>query len=240
MSLRKSASELMTGLCPPRSTKGVIILSGGMDSVTLLHFLKKELHCDLSALSFNYGQKHNKELGYARDNCKDLGIPHHIIDLPFVGSLFNSHLLSSGQEIPEGHYADENMKKTVVPNRNMIMSSIAVGYGQSNGAAWLCLGVHQGDHDIYPDCRREFVEAFRKAVELSDWHPFTVFAPFQELNKSHILSIGYALTQPVDYGKTWTCYKGLPRACGKCGSCTERLEAFLALTRQDPCPYDPV
>jgi 7-cyano-7-deazaguanine synthase len=205
-----------------------------MDSVTLLHFLVKQCGCSMHALSFDYGQKHVKEITYAARHCKELGVAHQIIALPFVGSLFQSHLLSTGGEIPEGHYQEENMKQTVVPNRNMIMSAIAVGYGQSVGASFLALGVHAGDHAIYPDCREEFIDALRKAVELSDWHPFTIFAPFQRMTKKEILSIGMQLHPPVDYSKTWTCYKGLDKACGKCGSCQERGEAFKKIGRKDP------
>lgn len=221
-------------LLPKKRSKGVLILSGGMDSVTLLHFLTKHLQCEMNAVSFNYGQKHKKELKYAKKQCEELGVEHHIIDLPFVGTLFESALLSGGADIPEGHYQAENMKQTVVPNRNMIMSSIAVGYGQSINADFLALGVHAGDHAIYPDCREEFIEALRKAVELSDWNPFTIFAPFQRMTKIEILEIGHQLHPPVDYAKTWTCYKGGEEACGKCGSCQERLEAFEKIGMTDP------
>ncbi len=130
------------------------------------------------------------------------------------------------------------MKQTVVPNRNMIMSAIAVGFGQSHHCEFLSLGVHAGDHAIYPDCRAEFIEVFRKAVELSDWNPFTVFAPFQRMTKVEILEIGLQLSPAVEYAKTWTCYKGGEEACGMCGSCQERLEAFSALQQQDPCRYE--
>ncbi len=220
-------------LLPPVGSSGVLILSGGMDSVTLLHFLTKYRHCMMKTLSFDYGQKHTKELEYAKVNCDELGVEHHIVELPFMGSLFKSALLSGGSDIPDGHYAEDSMKQTVVPNRNMIMSSIAVGFGQSHGLEFLSLGVHAGDHAIYPDCRAEFVDAFRKSVELSDWHSFTVFAPFQRMTKVEILEIGLQLDPPVDYAQTWTCYKGLERPCGSCGACKERQEAFATLEVKD-------
>jgi 7-cyano-7-deazaguanine synthase len=221
-------------LLPPISSSGVIILSGGMDSVTLLHFLVKHRGCRMSAISFDYGQRHAKEIAFAAHHCKELGVEHHIVALPFVGLLFSSALLKGGGEVPEGHYQEENMKQTVVPNRNMIMSSVAVGFGQSRGATFLALGVHAGDHAIYPDCREEFVDALRKTVELSDWNPFTIYAPFQRMTKVEILEIGFQLSPPVNYGKTWTCYKGLEKACGKCGSCQERGEAFGKIGVEDP------
>ncbi len=126
------------------------------------------------------------------------------------------------------------MKQTVVPNRNMIMAAIAVGFGQSRGLQFLSLGVHAGDHAIYPDCRAKFIDAFRKAVELSDWNQFTVFAPFQRMTKKEILEIGLQLHPHIDYALTWTCYKGQTKACGKCGACRERSEAFDALQVKDP------
>lgn len=238
----RSIKEILTGftddtLLPPEDSSGVQIISGGMDSVTLLHFLVKHRKCRMKAISFDYGQKHKKELEFAKYHCKELGVEHHVVKLPFVGDLFKSALLTGGSDIPEGHYQADNMKQTVVPNRNMIMSAIAVGFGQSHGLQFLSLGVHAGDHAIYPDCRAEFIDAFRKAVELSDWNPFTVVAPFQNMTKVEILEIGMQLSPPVEYAKTWTCYKGEAQACGKCGSCQERLEAFATLKKTDPVPY---
>jgi 7-cyano-7-deazaguanine synthase len=213
-------------LLPPASSKGVIILSGGMDSVTLLHFLVKHCKCTMDAISFDYGQKHRKEIFYAKKQCEFLAVKHHTVTLPFVASLFSSALLIGGVEIPDGHYEEESMKQTVVPNRNMIMSAIAAGYGQSSGASFLALGVHAGDHAIYPDCRAEFIRSLRKTIELSDWNAFTIFAPFQRMTKVEILEIGLQLHPPVDYGMTWTCYKGKESPCGECGACRERGEAF--------------
>lgn len=224
-------------LLPADDASGVQILSGGMDSVTLLHFLVKHKQCRMKALSFDYGQKHQKELTFAKINCDELKVEHHIIQLPFVSELFTSALLKGGSAIPDGHYEADNMKQTVVPNRNMIMSAIAVGFGQSRGLDFLSLGIHAGDHTIYPDCRPAFIDAFRTAVELSDWHPFTVLAPFQRMTKREILEVGLQLDPPVDYANTWTCYKGNEKACGTCGACQERLEAFAAVKLADPLKY---
>lgn len=224
-------------LLPKEGSSGVQILSGGMDSVTLLHFLIKRRRCRMKAISFDYGQKHSKELLFAKKNCDELKVEHHIVELPFMKTLFRSALLTGGEAVPEGHYQAENMKLTVVPNRNMIMSAIAVGFGQSQKLDFLSLGVHAGDHEIYPDCRAEFIEALRKAVELSDWQKFTVFAPFQRMTKKEILEIGFQLKPPVDYAQTWTCYKGEAKACGKCGACQERLEAFEAIGKTDSIGY---
>lgn len=221
-------------LLPPQGSKGIIILSGGMDSVTLLHFLVQHLGCVMTAISFDYGQKHTKEIAYAKKQSEVLSVQHHVVALPFVGSLFSSALLQGGKEIPDGHYEEENMKQTVVPNRNMIMSAIAAGYGQSTGATFLALGVHAGDHAIYPDCREEFIDALRKSIELSDWNPFTVRTPFQRMTKIEILEIGLQLSIPVDYAQTWTCYKGKEKPCGTCGSCQERAQAFAKIGVEDP------
>jgi len=214
----------------PSCSRGVIILSGGMDSVTLLHHL---VHNDnyVEALSFNYGQKHSKELGCAKRQCYDLGVSHTIIDLPFVNELFKSDLLESGDDLPHGHYEQDNMKQTVVPNRNMIMSAIAVGYASSIKADFVALGVHSGDHAIYPDCRKEFVEAFASAVKLADWEVIQIVAPFIYMDKKAILEIGLPLG--VDYSQTWTCYEGKEKP-EKTGATVERAEAFLSLGIKDP------
>jgi len=215
--------------------KGVIILSGGMDSVTMLHLLKA-FDNDLTALSFDYGQKHVKELEYARINCERLGIPWKKADISFLADILKSTLLKTGKAIPEGHYEDATMKQTVVPNRNMIFAAIATGLACSTKADFVAMGVHAGDHTIYPDCRPEFVQALGKVIGLADWHSCSFVTPFLLLHKSDILQIGYDCG--VDYGLTTTCYNGGAKACGKCGSCQERLEAFEKIGKNDPLPYE--
>lgn len=215
--------------------KSVIILSGGMDSTTLLYKLlseQKEVH----ALSFNYGQRHSRELDAAKATCEKLGVEHKIIDITSIADLIsNSSLTSKEIEVPEGHYADDNMKKTVVPNRNSIMANIAIGYAVNIGAQEVALGVHAGDHTIYPDCRPEFIDALRALAKISNWESVEIYTPYLHGDKTSIIAEGILLG--VDYSLTWTCYKGGEKACGVCGSCQERLEAFEANGIEDPVPY---
>lgn len=223
----------------PSSTqkpKAVVIYSGGMDSFTVLH--KARQSYDIYALSFDYGQRHNrKELGCAQQVCAAKNIPHKVIDITCINELLQgSSLTSTDIDIPEGHYVEESMKSTVVPNRNMILLSLATGYALSLGANKLFYGAHSGDHTIYPDCRPEFVEAVNNAVQLCDWEKVTIEAPYLYGDKIDILKEGFAMG--LDYGQTWTCYNGRDKACGKCGSCVERLEAFALCYTKDPLEYE--
>jgi len=195
--------------------KGVAIVSGGMDSITMYHYLKSK-GWDLDVLSFDYGSKHNaKELALVKGH---IGRDKHIvIPLEFISKYFNSSLLKGQDDIPEGHYEDESMKSTVVPFRNGIMLAIAVGYAESIGASEVFLGSHAGDHAIYPDCRPDFTKAISEAARLGTYDGIKIVSPFNELTKGDIVKLGTGLN--VDYSKTWTCYKGLDKACGKCGSC---------------------
>ena len=211
--------------------KVVVIVSGGMDSITMLHKLKSEGH-ELKAISFNYGQKHVKELEKAKENCELLGIEHKVIDMQFLKELVSNSALTSDQAVPEGHYEDENMKATVVPNRNMIMASIAIGWAVNEGFNAIAMGVHAGDHAIYPDCRPEFVEALNAVAKIANYEAIEVLAPYLATDKVGILEDGLKIG--VDYTKTWTCYKGLELPCGKCGSCQERTLAFLENNAVDP------
>lgn len=214
--------------------KAVIIISGGMDSATLLyHYLKNgyEVH----AISFDYGQRHSREVVYAGLMCKSLGVEHKIITLPIAELLTGSSQTDMSVEVPEGHYADENMKKTVVPNRNMVMLAIAGSWAVSLKADILGYGAHAGDHTIYPDCRESFIGPMELAFENCDWHKVKLEAPFVLLTKGDIAKVGYALGVPFD--KTWTCYKGLELHCGKCGACQERKEAFVTAGIEDPTAY---
>ncbi len=219
-----------------KNKNALIILSGGLDSTTLMHHLIKEKGFDLMAISFDYGQKHHRELECAAWQCEQLGIPHQTISLDFINQLFESSLLKSGSDIPEGHYEDENMKSTVVPNRNMILISIASGYAISNKIENIFYGAHSGDHTIYPDCRPEFIQKLRETLALCDWQNVSLQAPFQDIDKTEIVKIGKNLD--IDFTQTQTCYNGKEKACGKCGSCTERLEAFAKNNLIDPIVYE--
>lgn len=218
--------------------KCVVIVSGGMDSVTLLHNItkSKEQRYEVHALSFNYGQRHSKELLYAFRNCEELGVPHTILNLQVLNNVAPSVLTRCDRQMPEGHYTADNMKDTVVPNRNMVMISIAVAYCIGIEGEVVFYGAHAGDHAIYPDCRPAFVEAMEKAIKLCDWHDVHLEAPYLHLDKTAILKIGQEYG--VDYKQTWTCYAGKDKACGKCGSCAERLEAFRNLGLVDPIRYE--
>lgn len=219
---------------PPKSV--VIALSGGMDSASLVG-LALSHNTAVTAVSFVYGSKHNKyEREAAETFCQYFQINLLKIDLSPAFTQIESNLMKTGGEIPEGHYEDENMKLTVVPNRNMIMSSVLAGIAVSKGIEAIGLGVHSGDHAIYPDCRPEFIAALQATIRIAtDQMEFQVWAPFIELNKTDILSIGYNIGVP--YGLTRTCYKDQPFSCGKCGSCTERLEAFQNIGKRDPVLY---
>lgn len=190
---------------------------------------------EVYAVSFDYGQKHKKELEYASKTCEKLKVNHKILQLDVLKEVAPSALTREEWDIPEGHYEEENMKQTVVPNRNMVMLSIATAYAINIGAKKVYYGAHAGDHAIYPDCRKEFVKAMQGAISLCDWSQVELIAPYLDLDKGDIVSKGKELG--VDYSLTWTCYKGKEKACGKCGSCTERLEAFKKAGLKDPINY---
>lgn len=212
--------------------KTLVVLSGGMDSVTVLHHYHSLGH-EVEAISFDYGQRHSKELDCAAWQCEQLGIKHQVITLAFFPYVAGETTLiaSNGKEVPDGHYEDENMKQTVVPYRNTILASIAASYASTIGAKTLALGIHQGDHAIYPDCRPDFLEALNACFNLGDWNPVQVEAPFIEMNKEDILTIGFTLD--IDYSKTWTCYHGDDEP-GYSGASVERAEAFFNLGEKDP------
>ena len=216
--------------------KAVVLLSGGMDSVTALHWARAE-HEVVGAVSFDYGAKHNhREIPLAAWHCAQSGVKHDIIDLEFVNRLFASDLLKSGGDVPEGHYADENMKKTVVPFRNGIMLSIACGLAESREAEALVIAAHAGDHAIYPDCRESFMQSMGSAMREGTYAKIELLRPFVHIDKTGIAKLGASLG--VDYGKTWSCYKGGELHCGKCGTCVERIEAFELAGLDDPTVYE--
>lgn len=210
----------------------LIIISGGMDSVTLLYEHKDEIGM---ALSFAYGSNHSvRELECADYHCRKLGIPHKVVNLDFMKD-FGSALTSGADKIPEGHYAAENMKSTVVPFRNGIMLAVAAGYAEANNLTTLMLASHFGDHAIYPDCRESFSKAISEAIRLGTYAGITVEAPYSKITKDEIAKRGALLG--VDYSKTWSCYKGGEKHCGKCGTCVERKEAFALAGLNDPTEY---
>lgn len=216
--------------------KAIVLLSGGMDSVTALYWTKQNLSLQ-AAISFDYGSKHNhSEIPYAKKHCEKLQVPHHVIELPFVNQLFSSNLLQSGDEIPEGHYQAENMKLTVVPFRNGIMLSIAAGYAESIEAKNLVIAAHAGDHVIYPDCRETFMQNMSQAIYQGTYSQTEIVRPFIHDCKEDIVKKGISLG--VDYSLTWSCYKGLDKHCGKCGTCVERIEAFTKANISDPTEYE--
>ncbi|HAW93707.1 MULTISPECIES: 7-cyano-7-deazaguanine synthase QueC [unclassified Arsukibacterium] len=217
------------------SQKVVVIYSGGMDSFTVLQKAVAAGH-DVYALSFNYGQRHVKELICAANVCKELNIKHKIVDISAINQLIAGSSLTSDIDVPEGHYAADNMKSTIVPNRNMILLSLAVGYADSIGARAVHYGAHSGDHFIYPDCRPEFVQKMNDVCQIANYQPVDIVSPYLYQTKIEILADGLAMG--LDYSKTWTCYNGRDKACGKCGSCQERLEAFKLNNASDPLPYE--
>lgn len=220
----------------PDKVKAVMLLSGGMDSVTCLYHVNKTRDV-VATLSFDYGSKHNeREIIYAIHHSEKLGIPHFIIPLKFISEYWRSSLVSEDIEIPEGHYEDEMMKKTVVPFRNGIMLSIATGFAESREAQMLVIAAHAGDHAIYPDCREDFMKAMAEAMRLGTYASIVLFRPFIRNTKSEICRKGKELG--VDYSLTYSCYKGREKHCGKCGTCVERREAFILSGVDDPTEYE--
>jgi len=215
--------------------KAVLIYSGGMDSYTLLNELMATGH-EVLPLSFNYGQRHNKELIYAHRVCTELGLDHKIVDISAIGELIPGSALTSNIKVPEGHYEEASMKATVVPNRNMIMLSMAVAYAVSRGIDHVYIGAHAGDHAIYPDCRPEFIDAMTRVTKIANYLPVHINAPYLSMTKGDIAEVGKHLG--IDYANAWTCYNGREKACGKCGACQERIEAMAQAGIIDPLVYE--
>lgn len=212
----------------------LIVLSGGMDSVTLLYDYRDVVAL---AVTFDYGSNHNaREIACARLHCERLGIEHIVIPLAFVAQYFKSSLLSGADAIPEGNYDDENMKSTVVPFRNGIMLAVACGIAESRDLRRVMLANHFGDHAIYPDCRRDFVDAMSEAMRCGTYCGVTVFAPYTDITKADIARRGALLG--IDYAETYSCYKGGEHHCGRCGTCRERREALAVAGIADPTLYD--
>lgn len=209
----------------------LLVLSGGMDSTTMLWEFRSSI---AAAVNFSYGANHNaREAECARINCRNAGIPLYEIDLEFMGSLFESSLLSGADAIPEGHYAAENMKSTVVPFRNGIMLAVAAGLAESKGLKAVMIANHGGDHAIYPDCRDEFIKSMGGAIAAGTYEHIELRAPYTNLTKNEIARRGTAIG--VDYSLTYSCYKGGEKHCGKCGTCVERREAMISAGLEPDC-----
>ena len=217
----------------------VAIVSGGLDSVTLAYHLKASGY-DVSLISYNYGQRHDKEIEFARLCAKRLSADHFVVDLRAITGLMNTSSLTSGDiEVPDGHYAEETMKITEVPNRNAIMINVATALAVSKGYDFVATGVHGGDHFIYPDCRPGFITSQAATLRLANAgfisEKFDVLAPFVNIPKDGIVAIGNDIDVPWE--ETWSCYKGGEIHCGSCGTCFERREAFELAGVADPTSY---
>lgn len=216
--------------------KSILIYSGGLDSTVLLYDLRSK-GFDVHPLGVNYGQRHVRELKSAATVCRNLGLKYQVADLSGI-----RHLLKGSSQtdpfvpVPEGHYAEESMKLTVVPNRNMIMLSIAAGYAISEKADFVAYAAHNGDHAIYPDCREEFADALGAAIKFADWHEVSLLRPYVDRSKADIVKIGHEIGVP--FADTWSCYKGGTMHCGRCGTCVERKEAFQLAGVIDPTLYE--
>ncbi|MFC3285160.1 7-cyano-7-deazaguanine synthase QueC [Litchfieldella rifensis] len=221
---------------PPTSApRAVVIYSGGMDSFTVLHRARREGYA-LHVLSFDYGQRHSRELDVAAHVCKRLGVAHRIVDIRAIHGLIDgSALTDASREMPSGDYAKDNLTATVVPNRNMILLSLAIAHAVNLGADKVFYGAHGGDHVLYPDCRPVFVEKMNAVAAIANFDAVEICAPYLHRSKRDILADGLAMG--LDYVDTWTCYLGEELACGECGSCRERLAAFAAHGIEDPLRY---
>ena len=223
-------------------SKQVVILSGGMDSTVALYTVLDSVgYRSVSAISINYDQRHKKELEYAAATCRRTSVPHYVVDLRSINELIQSSSLTNpNQDVPEGHYEEDSMKATVVPNRNAIMLNIAIGHAVSIGANRVVTGVHAGDHAVYPDCRPEFIDKLTELAHVANegFIPidFFVSAPFVHMSKADIAKIGDKLNVPWE--DTWTCYKGGEIHCGRCSTCMERIEAFSIAEVNDPTHYE--
>ena len=217
--------------------KTIVICSGGLDSVSLAHMVAQD-HELAGLISFDYGQRHRKELDYAALCAQRLGVPHDIIDLRPVGAVLTGSALTDDVDVPDGHYAEDSMKVTVVPNRNAIMLTVAFGAAAARGADAVATAVHGGDHFIYPDCRPAFTEAFEamQKLALDGYADVSLFTPFVHRSKADIVTEGARVNTP--FAQTWSCYKGGDHHCGRCGTCVERREAFHLAGVPDPTLYD--
>lgn len=212
----------------------LLILSGGMDSVSMLHDFKDRIAV---ALTFNYGSNHNvREIEAAKANCLKLGIKHIVIDLAFFGQYFKSSLLEGADAVPDGEYDENNIRSTVVPFRNGIMLAVAAGIAESNGLKNVMMANHSGDHTIYPDCRPEFVKAMDAAISAGTYENIRLLAPYTDITKSDIARRG--ASAGVDFAMTYSCYRGKEKHCGRCATCLERKQALADAGIADPTVYE--
>lgn len=233
-SLDSDVCASLAGGLASAAPDAAIVLSGGMDSTTLLHDYRQTIAL---AITFDYGSNHNaREIECARVNCARLGVEHLVVPLDFMRRYFRSSLLEGADAIPDGHYADDNMRSTVVPFRNGIMLAIACGIAESRGLHRVLIANHSGDHAIYPDCRPQFVEAMSAAMSAGTYEGITILAPYTNRDKAYIARRGAQVG--VDFRLTYSCYKGRERHCGCCGTCVERREAFRLAGLPDPTPYE--
>ncbi len=218
------------------TTRTVVIYSGGLDSTTLLYDLKATGH-DVAALAINYGQRHSRELLCAETSCQKIGVDLTTLDLSGLAQVFGHNSLSdSGVAVPEGEYAEDSMQQTTVPNRNMILLSIATGWAISKGYQAVAFGAHSGEYTPYPDCRPEFATAMDHVARLCDWKPVRILAPFVTWTKSDSVRRGAELGVP--FQSTWSCYVGGEKHCGRCGTCLDRKSAFEKSDITDPTDYE--
>ena len=216
--------------------KALVLFSGGLDSTVLATQMKRDAE-ETRLLSINYGQRHAKELNHSQRVAKHLDLPHEILNLSQLGAILGgSSLTDKGLALPEGHYAEESMKSTVVPNRNMILLALAGGHALSLGFDTIAYAAHAGDHTIYPDCRPACADAMDRAFGLADWNTLSLHRPFVDMTKSDLVSLGTELDAPLHL--TWSCYAGNEIHCGKCGTCVERKEAFALANVPDPTKYE--
>ncbi|MTH79733.1 7-cyano-7-deazaguanine synthase QueC [Paracoccus aestuariivivens] len=216
--------------------KTAVVCSGGLDSVSLAHILATE-NALSRIISFDYGQRHRKELDFAARTAERLGVPFHLIDMRTIGAALTGSALTDDLEVPDGHYAEETMRITVVPNRNAIMLTIAFGVAAAQGDDAVATAVHGGDHFIYPDCRPGFTDAFAamQSAALEGYAKVALHVPFVRKSKADIVAEGAKAGTP--FAETWSCYKGGDLHCGRCGTCVERREAFDLAGVPDPTPY---
>jgi 7-cyano-7-deazaguanine synthase len=222
---------------PGTPQRAIVIISGGMDSSVLLAYMKDQnREGELIALTVDYGQRHRREIECAKMQTADHDVKHELVDVSGLFKQLGSSCLTDFSKcVPHGHYAEETMKQTVVPNRNMILLSIAIGFAVKHQAHFVAYGAHAGDHAIYPDCRPEFANKMNELAGIANWHHVELCRPFITWTKSEIVKKGFVLG--VKFGRTWSCYEGNDLACGRCGTCVERLEAFDLAGCFDPLPY---